>query len=265
MEDISSYYAAGPAGQVAQLIGHKGQNGLFSYLKAKGWAHQLVASHKTLGKGFSLFMISVQLTDTGEKFVDEVIKHVFQYVQILKITGPLQWFYDELKYLSDQQFQQQDVDRPQNQASNAALWLHMYPAKEVWAADYLLYEWRPDLIERIYAYLCPDNVRVAILTKKAKFFATQVEPHFGTEYHVEKIPNDVLDSWRNRYASIATLNTEHERALASTSVHSTTKKVIKLLNSKCHLVFFETALAFNVNDALMSAIPKMPKKGITFV
>ena len=65
MEDISAYYAAAPAGQVAQLIGHKGDGGLYAFLRQKGWAHQLVASHKTLGKGFSLFMISVQLTDQG--------------------------------------------------------------------------------------------------------------------------------------------------------------------------------------------------------
>ena len=67
MEDISAYYAAAPAGQVAQLIGHKGDGGLYAFLRQKGWAHQLVASHKTLGKGFSLFMISVQLTDQGLK------------------------------------------------------------------------------------------------------------------------------------------------------------------------------------------------------
>ena len=68
MEDISAYYAAAPAGQVAQLIGHKGDGGLYAFLRQKGWAHQLVASHKTLGKGFSLFMISVQLTDQGWNF-----------------------------------------------------------------------------------------------------------------------------------------------------------------------------------------------------
>lgn len=197
MEDISAFYSAAPAGQVAQLIGHKGQGGLYAYLRGKSWAHQLVASHKTLGKGFSLFMISVQLTDSGEKVVDEVIKHVFQYIKLLRDTGPLQWFYEELKYMTEQQFEHQDKERPQNFASNLALWLHLYPAKEVVAADYLMYEWRPDLIERIFAYLSPDNLRVTILTKKAKFFSSSVEPHFGTDYHVEKIPSDALASWHD--------------------------------------------------------------------
>ena len=34
------------------------------------------------------------------------------------------------------------------------------------------------------------------MTKKAQFFSSNVERHFGTAYHVEKISNDVLDQWR---------------------------------------------------------------------
>ncbi len=50
--------------------GHKGQGGLFSYLRDQGLAHHVVASSKTLAKGFSFFMISVQLTEDGERHVD---------------------------------------------------------------------------------------------------------------------------------------------------------------------------------------------------
>ena len=70
MEDISSWYKSGPAGQVAQLIGHKGQNGLYAFLRSKGWAHHLVANQKTFAKGFSLFLISVQLTGNIQSRLD---------------------------------------------------------------------------------------------------------------------------------------------------------------------------------------------------
>lgn len=195
MEDLTGHYESSPASQVAQLIGHKGEGGLYSFLRGQGWAHQLVACHKSLGKGFSLFLVSIHLTETGEKFIDDVIHSTFQFIQLLKNTGPLQWFFEELSMISEQQFQQQDKERPQNQASNIAQWLHLYPAKSVLSGDFLISKWRPDLIERVYAYLSPDNLRVTILTKKAKFFATHVEPHFGTEYHVEKIEANVLAKW----------------------------------------------------------------------
>ena len=116
-------------------------------------------------------MVSIQLTEMGEKFADETILHVFQYIRLLKDTGALQWFYEELKHLSHQQFHQKDKERPINYASVLALWMHMYPPSQVLAGDYLIYNWRPDLVERVYAYLSPDNIRVTVLTKKAKFFA----------------------------------------------------------------------------------------------
>ena len=67
MEDMCQYYASAPAGFVAQLIGHKGPGGLYSYLRRHGLAHHLVASCKTLARGFSFFVINVQLTDRGER------------------------------------------------------------------------------------------------------------------------------------------------------------------------------------------------------
>ena len=44
MEDMSLFWAEAPAGQVAQLIGHKGEGSLYALLRCKGWAHQLVVS-----------------------------------------------------------------------------------------------------------------------------------------------------------------------------------------------------------------------------
>ena len=103
------------------MIGHKGKNGLYALLRSSGWAHHLVASHKSFAKGFSLFLISIQLTESGERFIDDVISVVFQFINLLKASGPLQWFYEELKYLTVQQFEQQEADRPQNYASNIAV------------------------------------------------------------------------------------------------------------------------------------------------
>ena len=68
-----------------------------------------------------LYFRSVQLTESGERFIDDVIAHVFQFINLLKTSGPLQWFYEELKYLTEQQFEQQDAERPQYFASNLAV------------------------------------------------------------------------------------------------------------------------------------------------
>ena len=174
MEDMCQFYASSPDGYVSQLIGYKGPGGLFSYLRRNGLAHHIVAGCKTLARGFSFFMITVQLTDRGERCVDDVIKLVFQYIHLLKETGPLQWFFEEIHHLSIAQFQHKETSRVQAYASEVAGWLHMYPPKDVLSASYVYSAWRPDLVDRVYAYLSPDNLRVTILSKRSRFFATQV-------------------------------------------------------------------------------------------
>ena len=65
------------------------------------------------------------------------------------------------------------------------------------AGDYLINNWRPDLVERVMAYLSPDNVRVTVLTKNAKFFARYVkgglisEETYFQSCHIFKIMNEI--------------------------------------------------------------------------
>ena len=69
------------------------------------------------------------------------------------------------------------MSRVQSYASEVAGWLHMYPPKDVLSASYMYSAWRPDLVDRVYAYLSPDNLRVTILSKRSRFLATQVADH----------------------------------------------------------------------------------------
>ena len=45
---------------------------------------------------FSLMLVTVQLTDHGERHVDAIIKTVFQYISMLKKNLPNKPFFDEL-------------------------------------------------------------------------------------------------------------------------------------------------------------------------
>ena len=63
--------------------------------------------------------------------------------------------------------------------------------------EYVMSDWRPDLIRRVQRHLTPEQVRVTVLTKNCRFFVSQVEEHFGTEYHVEKISDETIKAWRN--------------------------------------------------------------------
>lgn len=63
--------------------------------------------------------------------------------------GPQRWFFDEIRFLSEQQFEQKDAERPQEFASNASNWLDLYPPRDVLSAEYIYSAWRPDIIRRV--------------------------------------------------------------------------------------------------------------------
>ncbi len=84
IEDLQVHYASRPEGYLAQLIGHKGPRGLFSQLRAQGLASHVVAGRKNLARGLAFFVVTVQMTEVGERKVDEVVKSVFQYINLLR-------------------------------------------------------------------------------------------------------------------------------------------------------------------------------------
>lgn len=51
---------------------------------AQGWAHHLLASRNFLARGFCFFVITVHLTEEGERRVDEIVKCVFQFLELLR-------------------------------------------------------------------------------------------------------------------------------------------------------------------------------------
>ena len=115
-------------------------------------------------------MITIQLTDHGERHVDSIIKTVFQYINMLKKNLPNKAFFDELKMLTEQQFEMKEREKAVTVAEMLAHALHCYEPVDVLTGDYLISEWKPDLINRILADLHPNNLR-DVLWKEWKNFS----------------------------------------------------------------------------------------------
>ena len=198
LEDYDEFYKAAPGSYISNLLGQRGPGSLLSFLKKKSLAHHIVASHKHFYQArFSLMMITIQLTDHGERHVDNIIKTVFQYINMLKKNLPNKAYYEELKLLTEQQFEMKEREKAVTVAELLAHSLHCYDPVDVLTGDYLISEWRPDLITRILADLHPNNLRVTVLSKNAKYLETKVEAHYGTEFHIDRIPEDMISQWRN--------------------------------------------------------------------
>ncbi|XP_071071874.1 insulin-degrading enzyme isoform X6 [Dasypus novemcinctus] len=195
--DLQKYYKSNPGHYLGHLIGHEGPGSLLSELKSKGWVNTLVGGQKEGARGFMFFIINVDLTEEGLLHVEDIILHMFQYIEKLRAEGPQEWVFQECKDLNAVAFRFKDKERPRGYTSKIAGILHYYPLEEVLTAEYLLEEFRPDLIEMVLDKLRPENVRVAVVSKSFEGKTDCTEEWYGTQYKQEAISDEVIKKWQN--------------------------------------------------------------------
>ena len=93
---------------VEELIGHEGEGSLFASLKSRGLAERISAGVAAGGLAdttcCALFTVTIKLTDEGFSKVDDVISSFFQYVEMMRRTGPQEWSWREAKDLRGIEF-----------------------------------------------------------------------------------------------------------------------------------------------------------------
>ncbi|KAM7330151.1 hypothetical protein ACRRTK_011764 [Alexandromys fortis] len=104
---------------------------------------------------------------------------------------------EHLRDLNAVAFRFKDKERPRGYTSKIAGKLHYYPLNGVLTAEYLLEEFRPDLIDMVLDKLRPENVRVAIVSKSFEGKTDRTEQWYGTQYKQEAIPEEVIQKWQN--------------------------------------------------------------------
>ncbi|XP_061645273.1 insulin-degrading enzyme isoform X3 [Phyllopteryx taeniolatus] len=193
--DLQKYYKSNPGHYLGHLIGHEGPGSLLSELKCKGWVNTLVGGQKEGAKGFMFFIINVDLTEEGLLHVEDIIFHMFQYIQKLRTEGPQEWVFQECKDLNKVAFRFKDKERPRGYTSKVSGLLHYYPLEEVLAAEYLLEDFRPDLIEMVLDKLRPEYVRVVLVSKSFDGQTDKAEEWYGTQYKQEAISEETIKKW----------------------------------------------------------------------
>lgn len=93
--DLRAKYDCNPSQYITHLIGHEGEGSLLSELKRKGWCNSLYAGSRREVRGFQFFNLTVDLSEEGGENLENVIKCVYEYLNMLKQTRPTQWVFDE--------------------------------------------------------------------------------------------------------------------------------------------------------------------------
>lgn len=193
--DLTEYYKSAPAAYLSNLLGHEGPGSLLSALKDRGWSNNLVAGNRPAPRGLGFFGVSVDLTEDGMNHIDDIVKLTFQYINMIKDTGPLLWIQDEQKHIAAMTFNFKDKESPRSYIVNIIHNIHDYPMDDILCAHYLMSEWNPDMIKKLLSDFSPENVRIELIAKQYAAIADQKEPWYGTEYKLSKIPECTINDW----------------------------------------------------------------------
>ncbi|SPO02733.1 related to insulysin precursor (metalloendopeptidase) [Cephalotrichum gorgonifer] len=191
-------YMSQPSRYVGHLIGHEGPGSIMSYIKAKGWANGLSAGTYPLCPGTpSLFDCQIRLTEEGLKNYKEIIKVFFQYVALLRESVPQQWIFEEQKGLADVAFKFKQKS-PASSFTMKTSELMQKPIPREWLLSGFsrLRDFDPVLIKKTLDCLRTDNFRMTVISQQFPGDWDQKEKWYGTEYRVEKIPEEFMEELR---------------------------------------------------------------------
>uniref|UniRef100_A0A8C9C841 Nardilysin convertase n=1 Tax=Phocoena sinus TaxID=42100 RepID=A0A8C9C841_PHOSS len=159
------HYRVKPLHYISWLVGHEGKGSILSYLRKKCWALALFGGNGETGfeqnSTYSVFSISITLTDEGYEHFYEVAHTVFQYLKMLQKLDPVE--YDFL------------------------------------TGDQLLFEYKPEVIAEALNQLVPQKANLVLLSGANEGKCDLKEKWFGTQYSMEDIENSWAELWESNF------------------------------------------------------------------
>ncbi|XP_041648302.1 nardilysin b [Cheilinus undulatus] len=202
------HYRVKPLHYISWLIGHEGTGSILSLLRKKCWALALFGGNSETGfdqnSTYSIFSISITLTDQGYQNFYQVVHFVVQYLKMLQTLGPQQRIYEEIQKIEANEFHYQEQTDPIEFVENICENMQLFPKEDFLTGDQLMFEYDPQVIGAALSLLTPDKANLLLLSPENEGHCPLREKWFGTCYSVE----DISDEWAQRWSGDFELNPE---------------------------------------------------------
>ncbi|KAM9357889.1 nardilysin b [Symphorus nematophorus] len=202
------HYRVKPLHYISWLIGHEGTGSILSLLRKKCWALALFGGNSETGfdqnSTYSIFSISITLTDQGYQNFYQVVHFVFQYLKMLQSLGPQQRIYEEIQKIEANEFHYQEQTDPIEFVENICENMQLFPKEDFLTGDQLMFEYDPQVISAALSLLTPDRANLLLLSPENEGHCLLREKWFGTCYSME----DISEEWAERWAEDFELNPE---------------------------------------------------------
>uniref|UniRef100_A0A3Q2LG09 Nardilysin convertase n=1 Tax=Equus caballus TaxID=9796 RepID=A0A3Q2LG09_HORSE len=197
------HYRVKPLHYISWLVGHEGKGSILSYLRKKCWALALFGGNGETGfeqnSTYSVFSISITLTDEGYEHFYEVAHTVFQYLKMLQKLGPEKRIFEEIQKIEDNEFHYQEQTDPVEYVENMCENMQLYPLQDFLTGDQLLFEYKPEVIAEALNQLVPPKANLVLLSGANEGKCDLKEKWFGTQYSMEDVENSWAELWKTNF------------------------------------------------------------------
>lgn len=172
---------------LAYLIDYEGQNSLISYLKRQGLAINLsvkIGNRCFEGNSmFTFFTIEVGLSKDGHENIKEILKAIFSYLYLIKITtlGKHKDLFDEFKQIKVNNFNYSKEKSSSENVQNLALNMKYFADQDIVVGQKLCPELNESMLKYMIERINDGRFNLLIVSDSYKEF-NKIEPWFQTEY-----------------------------------------------------------------------------------
>lgn len=189
LPSMEKHYRSKPHDFIGYLIEHEGEGSLMSYLKKKLLALRVEAGseeHSFEGNSmFSLFSITITLTEEGYEKIDEVLEAIFAYLLLLKTTPfeELEKRFMELKSIKETQFRFVEEKAPSDNVEELVVNMKYYHPLDIIVGADVYTDYDPTMIMEVINRLNEGKFNLLILSNKHNSFPLN-EKWFDTAYDI---------------------------------------------------------------------------------
>ncbi|KAM9460788.1 nardilysin b isoform 1-T2 [Clarias gariepinus] len=195
----SMHYRVKPLHYLSWLVGHEGAGSILSVLRKKCWALALFGGNSETGfdqnTTYSIFSISITLTDEGYQNFYQVVHLVFQYMKMLQKLKPQQRIYEEIQKIDANEFHYQEQTDPIEFVEKICENMQLFPKEHFLCGDQLMFEYNAEVILDALELLTPERANLLLLSPEHEGQCALKEKWFGTQYSVEDIALEWSELW----------------------------------------------------------------------
>lgn len=178
---------------ISFVLGHEGENSLYTYLKNQHFIEALSCGKDSLGKDKQLFNITCKLTKKGVENYEKVIQSTLQAVDAYAQHGVPSYIFDELCTMKKLEYAYQSRENLFNKLMEYASTLVVEPLATFPERTLLPSNYAKEPIAAFFKELSPKSCYITLVTdpKLLKIKTDKKEPWMEVEYTLVPLSSEI--------------------------------------------------------------------------